>query len=191
MGTPQPAFGSHPWGTRRRHDSGPTSTEGYVGGARPSPPSRHRVRPRPWFSVRCSQWIGHRSVVPRVAPWRAAGRAARRRPRFGQGTDRGGHRRRRRGVHQATRSDDRGRFTLGKLARRRRSSFCVRRLGLRAEHTSQNSVGAGNDSISVVLNELPEVMSAITVSAGREASAARYRGLLLPARSRARHVLHA
>ena len=66
-------------------------------------------------------------------------------------------------VHQATRSDERGRFTLGKLPRGT-VELSVRRLGYEPR-TVRTVLSGSDDSISIVLNELPEVMSAVAVSA--------------------------
>lgn len=67
-------------------------------------------------------------------------------------------------VHQATRTDDRGRFTLGKLPAGD-VQLAVRRLGYEPRTLHKTLVGGGEDSITIVLKELPEVMSAVAVSA--------------------------
>ncbi len=67
-------------------------------------------------------------------------------------------------AHQATRTDDQGRFSLGKLPRGD-IQLSVRRLGYEPKTVRVKIAGDGIDSTTVTLTELPEVMSAINVSA--------------------------
>jgi hypothetical protein len=66
-------------------------------------------------------------------------------------------------AHQAARTDERGRFSLDKLPRGT-VELSVRRLGYEPRKIKLE-LGPDGDSVSVVLTELPEVMSAISVSA--------------------------
>lgn len=65
-------------------------------------------------------------------------------------------------AHQATRTDARGRFALGNLPVGR-VELNVRRLGYEPR-TIRVTLGQTGDSLTVVLVELPEVMSAVAVS---------------------------
>ncbi len=66
-------------------------------------------------------------------------------------------------VHQATKTDARGAFTLGKLPKGD-VEVSVRRLGFQPR-TLQLKLTAENDSLRVVLAELPEVLDAVNVTA--------------------------
>ena len=67
-------------------------------------------------------------------------------------------------AHQVTRTDEQGRFVLGRLPRGP-IELSVRRLGYQPRTVRLTLGPSGEESTTVVLAELPEVMSAIAVSA--------------------------
>jgi iron complex outermembrane receptor protein len=67
-------------------------------------------------------------------------------------------------LHQATRTDDRGRFTFNKLPVGD-VELTVRRIGYEPRAVRAIITAAAYDSVAIKLNELPEVLSAISVSA--------------------------
>ena len=66
-------------------------------------------------------------------------------------------------AHQATRTDDKGRFRLGKLPTGE-VEITIRRIGYEPASLRRTIPPTGVDSIMVVLAELPQVMDAIAVS---------------------------
>jgi hypothetical protein len=66
-------------------------------------------------------------------------------------------------VHQATKTDARGRFTLDRIPAGK-TELSVRRLGF-SPRTLQLALDAAVDSLRIVLAELPEILDAVNVSA--------------------------
>jgi carboxypeptidase family protein/TonB-dependent receptor-like protein len=66
-------------------------------------------------------------------------------------------------AHQATRTDEKGRFTLGKLPMGE-VEFTIRRIGYEPITLKRSIPSTGLDSFTVMLAELPQVMDAMAVS---------------------------